>query len=87
MVVNEQFENFIGRFLKEYFKVYDTDNREQLALAYHENAMMSMQAFFPAKFLADDTTKRNYLPESRNLNFQSVHENPNRRDRFRAQTD
>ena len=30
MVINDQFGDFIGRFLQQYFKVYDTDNREQL---------------------------------------------------------
>ena len=46
MVVNEQVGDFIGRFLEQYFKAYDSDNREQLGPAYHENAMMSMQASF-----------------------------------------
>jgi len=81
MVVNDQFGDFIGRFLEQYFKVYDTDNREQLAAAYHENAMMSMQANFPARF-SDDTTKSDYLPESRNLNFEPISDNPSRRDRL-----
>ena len=30
MVVNEQIEDYIGRFMREYFKVYDTNNREQV---------------------------------------------------------
>jgi len=81
MVVNAQFGDLIGRFLEQYFNYYDTDNREQLAPAYHENAMMSMQANFPNKF-ADNTTKSDYLPESRNLNFEPIRENPNRRDRL-----
>ena len=46
MVVNDQFGDFIGRFLEQYFKVYDSDNREQLAPAYHENAMISISGFF-----------------------------------------
>jgi len=81
MVINDQFGDFIGRFLQQYFKVYDTDNREQLAAAYHENAMMSMQAYFRKDF-ADDTTKSDYIPESRNLNFEPIGENPGRRDRL-----
>merc|ERR1712083_551988 len=79
MVVNEQFGDFIGRFLEQYFKLYDTDNREQLAAAYHENAMMSMQATFPPKF-ADEAIKADYIPDSRNLKI--LHENPPRRDRL-----
>lgn len=67
MVVNDQIGDFIGKFLEQYFKVYDSDNREQLAMAYHEEAMMSMHANFPASF-ADDETKNSYITESRNLN-------------------
>ena len=52
-----------------------------LAAAYHENAMMSMQAYFTKQF-ADDTTKSDYIPESRNLNFEPIAENPGRRDRL-----
>jgi len=81
MVINDQFGDFIGRFLQQYFKVYDTDNREQLAAAYHENAMMSMQANFDSRF-RDETTKSDYIPESRNLNFEPIAENPGRRDRL-----
>jgi len=81
MVVNDQFGDFIGRFLEQYFKVYDSDNREQLAPAYHENAMISMQANFPNK-LADDTVTSDYRPESRNLSFEPIRNNPPRRDRL-----
>ena len=81
MVVNDQFGDFIGRFLEQYFKVYDSDNREQLAPAYHENAMISMQANFPNK-LADDTVICDYRPESRNLSFEPIGNNPPRRDRL-----
>ena len=34
-------------FQEEYFKVYDSDNRQALLDAYHENAMMSMSASYP----------------------------------------
>jgi nuclear RNA export factor len=74
MVVNEQIEDYIGRFMREYFKVYDTNNREQLASAYHENAMISLQAYFPIKTL-EKTIKYDYLPESRNLNMERVYVN------------
>ena len=52
-----------------------------LAAAYHENAMMSMQANFDPRF-RDETTKSDYIPESRNLNFEPIAENPGRRDRL-----
>ena len=80
MVVNDQVGDFIGKFLEQYFKVYDSDNREQLAMAYHEAAIMSMQATFSRN--AQDETARSYLPESRNLQIDSLRENPNRRDRL-----
>ena len=32
---------------EEYFKVYDSDNRQALLDAYHENAVMSMSASYP----------------------------------------
>jgi len=81
MVVNEQVGDFIGRFLEQYFKAYDSDNREQLGPAYHENAMMSMQASFAGRF-TDDIISNDYKPESRNLNMDFIRENPNRRDRL-----
>ena len=47
---------------------------KQLASAYHENAMISMQAYFPIKTL-EKTIKYDYLPESRNLNMERVYVN------------
>lgn len=72
MVVNENFDECIGRFLMEYFKVYDSENREQLAPAYHENAMMSMQAHFSIK-PKDKNNLSIYLHESRNMNLQHIY--------------
>jgi len=80
MVVNDQVGDFIGKFLEQFYKVYDSDNREQLAMAYHEDALMSMQANFP-KFAMDDKTKE-YITDSRNLQIDFVRENSSKRDRL-----
>merc|ERR1711963_1066267 len=80
MVVNDQVGDFIGKFLEQYITVYDSDNREQLAMAYHEDAIMSLQANFP-KF-AMDASAKDYLHESRNLQIDHIRENPNKRDRL-----
>ena len=34
-------------FLREYFSIYDSDNREGLLPAYHDDAMFSMSAAYP----------------------------------------
>jgi len=34
-------------FLREYFAIYDSDNREGLLQAYHEEAKFSMSAAYP----------------------------------------
>ena len=77
MVVNDQCGDFIGKFLEQYFKVYDSDNRENLAMAYHEEAMMSMSASFGNQ--QDRLVTTLYIPESRNL---QVIQDRNKRDRL-----
>ena len=37
----------MSQFLKQYFNLYDGDNREQLMEAYHEDAVMSMSIAYP----------------------------------------
>jgi len=32
----------VHRFLQQYYQLYDSDNREQLVNAYHDNAMFSL---------------------------------------------
>lgn len=79
MVVDESAGDFIGKFLEQFFKVYDSDHREQLAMAYHEEASMSLQASFNK--YADDVA-RSYLPDSRNLQVDSIRSNLTKRDRL-----
>jgi len=40
-------EKIILQFLQEYFKVYDTANRENIMNAYHDDAIMSMHMAYP----------------------------------------
>jgi len=61
MMKNEQSGNLVLTFLKEYFKAYDSDNRQPLLDAYHEKAVMSMSAYGRHDLLPA------YIPESRNL--------------------
>jgi nuclear RNA export factor len=39
--------NIVVQFLKEYFNVYDSDSREPLANAYHQNAVLSLTSEYP----------------------------------------
>ena len=41
-----------SQFLKQYFNLYDGDNREQLMEAYHEDAVMSMSIAYPTNVSA-----------------------------------
>lgn len=65
MVVNEEAENCITQFIQKFFEVYDTDHRENLIDAYHEEALMSFSSSFN-RSIRDDSVKR-YIGESRNL--------------------
>ena len=42
----------LSQFLKQYFNLYDGDNREQLMEAYHEDAVMSMSIAYPTNVSA-----------------------------------
>lgn len=60
-VKNEGAKDIVLKFIQEYIKVYDSDKRQSLLDAYHENAMFSMSAFGKKELLSA------YIPESRNL--------------------
>jgi len=61
MVRSEEAGNVVGRFLEEFFKLYDSDSRQGLLEAYHEEAVMSLSAMGSTHLLPA------YIPESRNL--------------------
>jgi len=65
MVVNEEAEGCITQFIQKFFEVYDSDHRENLIDAYHDEALMSFSSSFN-RSIRDDSVKR-YIGESRNL--------------------
>jgi nuclear RNA export factor len=61
MIKSPEFEPTALRFLEEFFKLYDSDSRQPLLEAYHEEAVMSLSAVGNTALLPA------YIPESRNL--------------------
>ena len=43
---NPEAEAIVLEFLKQYFTVYDSDNRQSLLDSYHEDAVMSMTSSY-----------------------------------------
>ncbi|KAL8565145.1 hypothetical protein ACOMHN_003932 [Nucella lapillus] len=64
--MNSEVQDLVVRFLKEYYSIYDSDNRQNLVDAYHKSALFSMTASnnpameYKQPFLSD------YFPDSRN---------------------
>jgi len=61
MLKNEAAGGVVLTFLEQFFKLYDSDNRQPLLDAYHEEAMFSLSAHGRHDLLST------YIPESRNL--------------------
>jgi len=61
MLKNEGAGGVVLTFLEQFFKLYDSDNRQPLLDAYHEEAMFSLSAYGRHELLSS------YIPESRNL--------------------
>lgn len=40
--VNPEIQDLVVKFLKEYYTLYDSDSRQPLIEAYHENALFSL---------------------------------------------
>ncbi|KAJ2951730.1 hypothetical protein O0L34_g13895 [Tuta absoluta] len=68
-LVNPAGQDLVRDFLTQYFAIYDSDSRQPLLEAYHENAVMSMAA----NYLSNDNrnspnTRLNaYISNSRNI--------------------
>jgi len=62
-------EKIILQFLQEYFKVYDTANRENIMNAYHDDAVMSMHMAYPewCGNVQGAEKLNEYMARSRNL--------------------
>ncbi|KAL3887113.1 hypothetical protein ACJMK2_027069 [Sinanodonta woodiana] len=57
----------IVKFVKDYFTVYDSDNRQGLLDAYHEQAMFSMSACYNGAIEFRQPSLKMYTEENRNL--------------------
>lgn len=42
--MNDEIQDLVVKFLKEYYTLYDSDNRQPLIDAYHEHAVFSLTA-------------------------------------------
>ncbi|XP_046745611.1 nuclear RNA export factor 1-like [Diprion similis] len=62
-ISNTNAQAIAGQFLQQYFMIFDSDNRQPLLEAYHEQASFSMTASYGSNEKKPD----NYLCENRNL--------------------
>ncbi|OWF40033.1 nuclear RNA export factor 1-like [Mizuhopecten yessoensis] len=65
--LNTEIQDILVKFLKEFFTIYDSDNRQSLTAAYQEEAIFSLSA---SKNNSTDHWQAGlqiYFPESRNL--------------------
>lgn len=71
MTCNQTVEPVILQFLQEYFKVYDSGNREPLMNAYHEEAVMSLHANYLSsgrrRTEGDNNELGEYFARNRNI--------------------
>lgn len=49
--------NMVRQFLEQFYQLYDSDNREQLANAYHNDAMFSITSTYPPGQSSTTTSK------------------------------
>ncbi|XP_025104123.1 nuclear RNA export factor 1-like isoform X1 [Pomacea canaliculata] len=63
--VNDEIQDLVVKFLKEYYTLYDSDNRQPLIDAYHEHAVFSLTANYNETNDKQASLKE-YLLESRN---------------------
>ncbi|VEN42801.1 unnamed protein product [Callosobruchus maculatus] len=61
--------SIVRQFLEQYFLIYDTDNRQPLLQAYHENAIFSLTMAYPYGFGKDKNVSwlNWYATDNRNL--------------------
>ena len=60
-------DNVAIEFVKAYYGIFDSDSRQNLMEAYHDEALMSMSASFPAYTQVQSKGFGKYIQESRNL--------------------
>ncbi|KAK3093491.1 hypothetical protein FSP39_016397 [Pinctada imbricata] len=65
--VNDEVKTLVVRFLKEFFTIYDSDNRQPLMHAYEENALFSLTAAFNPNIEYSQPKLSVYIVDSRNM--------------------
>lgn len=64
--VNSEVQDLVVKFLKEYYTIYDSDNRQPLIDAYHEHAIFSVTSAFNPAMEYKQPNLAEYLRQSRN---------------------
>nr|KAG5687808.1 hypothetical protein BaRGS_005438 [Batillaria attramentaria] len=64
--VNGEIQDLVVKFLKEFYTIYDTDNRQPLIDAYHEHAIFSLTCNFNPAMEYRQPNLGDYLKLSRN---------------------
>ncbi|XP_074662388.1 nuclear RNA export factor 1-like isoform X2 [Tubulanus polymorphus] len=68
---NDEVKNLLIQFMEQYYQLYDSDDRQGLLEAYHDQAMFSLNASYHSLDSKDSsrrsTVLNDYMPESRNL--------------------
>ncbi|KAK7103111.1 nuclear RNA export factor 1-like [Littorina saxatilis] len=64
--VNAEVQELVVRFLKEYYTIYDCDNRQPLIDAYHDNAIFSLSVASNPAIENKQPSLADYLSISRN---------------------
>lgn len=70
MLCNPEGGRIVREFLEQYIQIYDTDNRQPLLQAYHENAFFSMNMAYPHGYGREEKTVpwlNWYATDNRNL--------------------
>ncbi|XP_013404854.1 nuclear RNA export factor 1-like [Lingula anatina] len=65
--MNEEVKNLVVRFLEQYFSIYDSDDRQGLLEAYHNEATFSVNIAQNLTLVTNYPKYHDYLSESRNL--------------------
>ncbi|XP_041353365.1 nuclear RNA export factor 1-like [Gigantopelta aegis] len=65
--MNDEVKTIVVKFLKEYYTIYDSDNRQPLFEAYHEQAVFCIATAYNGTLDYKQPSLTDYLQESRNI--------------------
>ncbi|XP_061162409.1 nuclear RNA export factor 1-like [Saccostrea echinata] len=77
--INDEIQSSTVNFLKAFFTIYDSDNRQPLMEAYHDEALFSLSAAKNPNIEYSQPNINNYLQESRNFTKMSKDSQARRR--------